>query len=245
MLHLNKFYRSGYYGENIIAERKLENGIWHMTTELVPNNVTNNQISNRAVVFGNGLHRKQFNVAHLLNKKSGLLGSGTLQIYACNAFYRDYTPDFLVVTDRVIADQVVRSGYTHDNIVYARVDLTLEFPKRFYLIPHDTYSDAGTTAIYLAAFDGHKRVYMIGFDNQDTPNYNNNVYAGTSGYDTLRTTISDTKWINDKATVFTVYDDVDFVLVTETGRQTLPEEWKYIPNLRQLSFRAMTLEADL
>ena len=245
MLNLNKFYRSTYFGENIIAERKLENGIWHMTTELVPNNVNNNQISNRAVVFGNGIQRKSFDVAHLLTKKSGLLGADTLQVYACNAFHRDYTPDFLVVTDRRIADQVVRSGYTHDNIVYARVDLTLEFPKRFYLIPHDTYSDAGTTAIYLAAFDGHKRVYMVGFDNQDTPGYNNNIYAGTLGYDSLRTTISDTKWINDKATVFRVYDDVDFVLVSETGRQTIPEEWKYFSNLRQLSFRDMVLEADL
>jgi hypothetical protein len=46
---------------------------------------------------------------------------------------------------------------TDNNIVYSRVDISLEFPRKFYLIPHDPYADSGSTAVYLAAFDGHKK----------------------------------------------------------------------------------------
>jgi hypothetical protein len=244
MLKLNKLYRKSYTGEDIIAKRYLENGVWTTVTERVPSNVTNNQISNRAVVFGNGISRSTFDPKHIIDHKSGLLGADTLQTYACNAFYRDYTPDFLVVTDRRIAGEIVKNKYTN-NITYARVDVTLEFPKKFYLIPHDVYADAGTTALYLAAFDGHKRIYMLGFDGQDTPGHNNNIYASTTGYDPVKFNISDEKWVNNQLAVINTYDDVDFVHVSETGRATIPEAWKYCTNLRRISYRDMVLEADL
>jgi len=245
MLKLNKLHRRGYIGEDIIARRTLENGQWTTVTEHVPSKVTNSQISNRAVVFGNGVHRKEFDPALILNKRSGLLGMYTLQTYACNAFYRDYTPDFLVVTDRIIAAELANTNFVKDNIVYTRVDITLEFPKKFYLIPHDIYADAGTTALYLAAFDGHKRIYMLGFDGQDNPKCNNNVYAGTNGYDPLRFTVSSDKWADNQKMLFDTYDDVDFVHVSQTGRMRIPESWKYCTNLRRISFRDFVLEADL
>lgn len=245
MLKLNKLYRRGYTGEEIIASRSLENGIWTTVTEHVPSNVTNSQTSNRAAVFGNGQGRVKFNPEIIIAHKSGLLGADTMQTYACNAFYRDHTPDFLVVTDRRIAKEIVDIDFTKDNIVYSRVDVTLEFPKKFYLIPHDVYADAGTTALYLAAFDGHKRIYMLGFDGQDTPGHNNNIYAGTSGYDPVNFNLSDQKWIDNQLAVFNTYNDVDFVHVSETGRQTIPESWKYCTNLRRISYRDMVLEADL
>ncbi len=244
MLKINKLYRKNYTGEDIIAKRYLENGVWTTVTERVPSNVTNNQISNRAVVFGNGISRSTFDPKHIIDHKSGLLGADTLQTYACNAFYRDYTSDFLVVTDRRIAGEIVKNKYTN-NITYARVDVTLEFPKKFYLIPHDVYADAGTTALYLAAFDGHKRIYMLGFDGQDTPGHNNNIYASTTGYDPVKFNISDEKWVNNQLAVINTYDDVDFVHVSETGRATIPEAWKYCTNLRRISYRDMVLEADL
>ncbi len=50
----SKLYRTDYTGEDIIQERVLQDGEWVSTTEHVPNNVINNQISNRAVVLGNG-----------------------------------------------------------------------------------------------------------------------------------------------------------------------------------------------
>ena len=245
MLKLNKRYRRGYVGEDIIAQRTLIEGNWETVTEHVPNRVTNNQISNRAVVFGNGESRLEFNTNHIMQHKSGLLGADTLQTYACNAFYRDFTPDFLVCTDRRIAQEMVASGFTTDNIVYTRVDIMLEFPGKFYLIPHDIYTDAGTTALYLAAFDGHKRIYLSGFDGQDSDVRNNNIYAGTNGYDAVTSTVSGVKWGDAQKTLFDTYDDVDFVHVSHTGRHRIPESWKYCANLRRISYRDMVLEADL
>jgi hypothetical protein len=245
MLKIQKLYRKDYTGEDIVASNTLEGGSWKTVTEHVPNNVINNQISNRAVVFGNGLHRQNFNPGWVINRRSGLLAATTLQSYACNAFYRDYTPDFLVVTSRDIAKEIVRTPYINENIVYTRVDITLEFPKKFYLIPHDLYADAGTAAIYLACFDGHKRVYLVGFDGQDTVDFNYNIYAGTNGYGAANSEVDSAKWAKAQKAVFDTYTDVDFVHVSESGSQRLPVSWKYCPNLRQISHRDMVIEADL
>lgn len=246
MLKLNgKLYRKDYTGEDIVQERVMEDGQWNTTTEHVPNNVINNQISNRAVIFGNGTGRQDFPIQHILNKKSGLLGAATLQSYACNAFYRDHTPNFLVVTSRVIAEELTKTNYTTDNIAYTRVDISLEFPRKFYLIPHDPYADAGTTAAYIAAFDGHKKIYLLGFNGQDTVGYNDNIYAGTNGYSASNTTVEDHKWIDGLHQLISVYDDVDFVRVTESGRRSTPAKWQSLTNLRQISFRDFVIETDL
>jgi hypothetical protein len=245
MLQLSKKYRRGYTGEDIIVERKHEGQRWWDVTEHVANAVTNNQISNRAVIFGNGESRLSFNVNHLLNKKSGLLGADTLQSYACNAFYREYTPDFLVVTSRIVADELSKTSYPTDNIVYTRVDISLEFPRKFYLIPHDPYADAGSTAAYIACFDGHKKIYLLGCEGQHEPNYNNNVYAGTPGYAGKNSDMLGNNWGESYRQLFQVYDDVDFVLVTPNGRYKTHDSWKACTNFRQISHRDMVLEADL
>ena len=241
----SKLYRTDYTGEDIIQERSLTDGQWVSTTEHVPNNIINNQISNRAVVFGNGESRLTFNTTNLLNKKSGLLGADTLQSYACNAFYRDYTPDFLIVTSRIIADELSKTTYPTDNIVYTRVDISLEFPRKFYLIPRDPYADAGATAAYIACFDGHKKIYLLGCEGQFEANYNNNVYAGTNGYGAKDADVTGHNWEESYLQLFQVYDDVDFVLVTDSGRHSTFDSWRACTNFRQISHRDMVLEADL
>ena len=49
----DKQYRRDYTGEKIVVSRTVEKNNWLSETEEVPNRVTNRQISNRAVVFGN------------------------------------------------------------------------------------------------------------------------------------------------------------------------------------------------
>lgn len=245
MLKIANHYRTNYRGENIVVDRNYTDGIWHDTTESVPNAVENNQISNRAVVLGNGPSRLTFNLQHLKHY-SGHLGADTVQTYGCNALYRDFTPDFLVVNGNpTIVKELAESEYVDDNIVYTSSIHLLEYPNKFYLIPHDPYTDAGTTALYLAAFDGHKKVFMLGFDGQPDQNYNYNVYADTNGYDTVRTNILDQKWINDRRQVFDVYDDVEFIRVTQFNTERIPESWKYCTNFRQISHTEFVLEASL
>ena len=244
MLHLNKKYRRGYTGEDIIVERSLDGGMWKTITETVPNRVTNRQISNTAVVIGNGVNRLGFDLQNL-KKASGLLGSRTVQTYGCNALYRDFTPDFLVaVGNNGIVDEIAGSGYTNENIVYSSAIHLLEFPGKFYLIPYDVYADAGTTAAYLAAFDEHKKIYLIGFDGHE-PGWNNNVYAGTVGYDPKDSTIEHSEWISNHKQLIDTYDDVDFAWVTPRGTNLIPEPLKPCLNFRQIDFRQLVLECDL
>lgn len=245
MLKLNKLYRRYYRGEDIVVERNYSNGVWHDTTENVPNAVINNQISNRAIVLGNGPSRAEFNLNLIKNHKGGLLGSGRLQSYGCNALHRDFSPDFLVATSNDIVKEVVRSGYTNSHIVYTHNTQLLEYPNKFYLIPHDPYTDAGTTALYIAAFDGHKKIYMMGFDGQDSPGYNYNVYAGTPGYQSIRDTVDDFKWIRDQKTVFNTYNDTEFIRVTKKGIEPIPKEWQGCLNFRVINWNQFAREVDL
>lgn len=209
MLHLNKKYRRGYVSEDIIVERKLEGGTWKTTTESVPNRITNRQISNTAIIIGNGINRLGFDLSQL-KKPSGLLGARTVQTYGCNALYRDFAPDFLVaVGNNGIVDEIADRGYTNDHIVYAGAIHLLEFPGKFYLIPYDVYADAGTTAAYIAAFDEHKKIYLIGFDGQEPGDWNNNVYAGTRCYDAKNIGVDHREWVLNRKQLFDVYDDVD------------------------------------
>ena len=244
MLKVAKSYRKDYTGEDIIVERKKEGTHWYETVETVLNAVTNNQISNRAVVVGNSPTRLEFNIQNL-KKFSGLLGADTLQIYGCNALYRDFTPDFLVSHGNDIVKELAESEYIKDNIVYTNAIHLLEYPNKFYLIPYNPYADAGTTAAYIAAFDGHKKIYLLGFDEQDSENYNFNVYAGTNGYDAVDAEILSDTWITNRIELFNLYDDVDFIWVTPRGRSTVSESHKYCTNFRQISHRDFVLETDL
>lgn len=247
MLIIDKKFRNTYFSEDIIMERAYTNGQWENTVETIQNAVENNQISNQAVVFGNGLSRKKIDNKLIVNHLGGVLGSKSLQTYGCNAIYREHVVDFLVVLDPKMAKELSDSGYATNNIVYTRVLNTLEYPNLFYLIPNDPYADAGTTAAYIAAFDGHKKIFLLGFDGQDTQGINNNIYAGTNGYDSLYTDIqyNDIIWKDNLYRLFSVYDDVDFVWVTEAGRSTMHESWKYLTNVRQISFHNFVIEASI
>lgn len=245
MLDLRKRYRRNYIGEPIVVQRTYTKGRWQDVTETVPNVITNSQISNQAVVLGNGPSRLEFDLRHIKNHRGGLLGSRRLQSYGCNALYRDFAPDFLVTTGVDMVNELAYSSYVNDHIVYTNsVDLKNN-PGKFYLIPHNPYTDAGTTALYLAAFDGHQKVFMLGFDGQDSENYNYNVYAGTPGYQSKQTTINDSKWIKDRKTLFDTYNDTEFIRVTKKNTEPIPESWRYCINFRTIDQNQFVIEADL
>jgi hypothetical protein len=245
MKSIQKLYRSTYTGEEVITNMSYEGGTWNIERETIDNAVFNNQISNKAIIIGNGESRKQMNLNLIKNHKGGLLASGALQSYGCNALYRDFSPNFLVTNGKEITTEIADSGYANDNIVYAHANSMLDYPGKFYLIPQDPSWNAGAIATYLACFDGHKTVYLLGFDGIDTPTSGYNVYHGTNGYPEPSYGYSDEFWVKSMMIIFNTYDDVDFVRVMPTKFWNMPEVWKYVPNLRQIDFREFTLEVDL
>jgi hypothetical protein len=216
----------------------------------VPSAVTNRQISNRAVVLGNGTSRAKLypngNLFQLLdNHKGGLLAAGAVQTYGCNAIVRDYMPDFVVANDEM-AQEIVEQGYWYNNIIYGTNAMVLSYPGKFYMVPQSPNWDMGATAAYLACFDGHKTVYLMGFDTHsgDTT-YQHNVYSGTRGYPAVESLTTETYFEKTLKQVMDLYSDVDFVRVSPTKDYYMPDSWKYQLNLRQIDFREFTLEVDL
>jgi hypothetical protein len=112
-------------------------------------------------------------------------------------------------------------------------------------VPQDYVSNAGTVATYLACFDGHEKIYLLGFDNGAGENYSNNMYADTNGYTNIHQNYSDDYWIMAMEHVMSVYNEVEFVRVTSTPNYVCPPGWRKLPNFRQISFNQYIIEADL
>jgi hypothetical protein len=250
MQKIKQLYRSNYTGEGIIRDLVWEDGEWKRTVEYVPNVVENKQISGKAVVLGNGISRTmlypQGNLFQLLNNhKGGLLAAGRVQTYGCNAIVRDYMPDFVCANDEMAAE-IVEKGYWYNNIIYGTNAMVLGYPGKFYMVPQAPNWDMGATAAYLACFDGHKTVYLMGFDlHTGDTNYQHNVYSGTRGYPAIESLTTETYFENTMLRVMKLYNDVDFVRVMPTKEYYMPESWKYQLNLRQITFDEFVREVDL
>lgn len=246
MQQLEKLYRFDYTGEHIVTEMRHVNSTWEYQREFVPNPVTNTHISNQAVVIGNGSTRRGFDLTPIKLHKGGLLASNALQSYGCNASYRDLESHFLVASSDAMAHELATNGYCDNHIVYASSEIVLKYPGRFYLIPQDVQFDAGSVATYLACFDGHKKVFLLGFD-AETGDYEDNMYIGTNGYAATAKENSNTSGFYTKSLlqIMNLYNDVDFVRVMPSEYSYMPEEWKYVTNLRQITYRNFVLEADL
>jgi hypothetical protein len=236
MQTVKKIFRNTFHGEDIYSRATYTNGVWSYDKEHVPNIVNNQRFGQRAVVIGNGLSRQAFDSNILKNKK--------IQTYGCNALYRDFEPNFLVAVGKDIAKEIRIQGYAATHVVYSTPDNILNYPGTFHLIPQNPSWNAGALAAYLACFDGHSTVYLIGHDGIDTPGNPNNIYRDTQGYTDYSNT-TDKFWALSMGHVFKTYNLVDFVLVNDTGRGYMPVEWSGYTNLRRISFRDFVLECDL
>ncbi len=224
---IKQLYRENYTGESVVSQLTMQGGEWNIQREWVPNAITNSFTTTQALVIGNGPSwqdpQSGFDLSHVARHKGGLFGTDRLQTYGTNGLFKKFSPDFLVVDDND-AKEVAQSGYTNDHIVYAHGTKILEFPGKFYLIPQDPSWNAGSVATYMACFDGHKKIFLMGFD-------------GAQGNDAF--------YEQTMAQLFKLYADVDFVRVCPTREFYMPESWKYQVNLRQITFRDFVLEADI
>jgi hypothetical protein len=245
MQKLKRLYRSNYAGENIVTQLHLSFGEWNPTTEFVPNNVTNTYTTNQAIAIGNGESRLSVNLNFISQHQGGLLAQNKLQVYACNAAYRDFPPDFLIATGDEIVKEIANSGYCDNNIVYATADAVLKYPNKFYLIPQNVLNDAGSIAAYMACFDGHKKVYLLGYDNYDKHSPYNNVYKNTNGYLTSEHTDNGEFFARSLHDVMSTYDDVEFIRIMPSTTYWMHDSWKPLLNFRQISYRDFVLEADV
>jgi hypothetical protein len=175
-----------------------------------------------AFVLGNGISRKDISLSWLEP-----LG----KIYGCNALYREYTPYALVATDRPIATEIQNSGYAQKNTFYTRRPLE-GLGARRVPDPYFGYS-SGPIATAIAAQDGHRRIFMLGFDMGPTEHKQfNNIYAGTEFYkspDALPTFTGN--WAKQLAKIMGNYATTHFVRLYGPTTAKIPE-LEAIPNLQ-------------
>ncbi len=242
---IERTFREDYIGEFLIHSRVLKDGIYEEEREWVPNNITLDIDSDSAVVFGNGTSRLHFDFDWIARHRGGHLNKHKLYSYGCNAFYRDYSPDFLVVTGEGMAEEVADSGYCDDHIVYTQSRFVTEYPGKFQLVPYGVKANAGSMATYLAAFDGFKRIFLVGFDTHDTPGLNNNMYAGTDNYEGKDVDIEDAKWSNQMTQIFKQFHDTKFYRAMPGPNPVTPLAWKGCLNYENVTFRRFISYADL
>lgn len=244
MQQLQKLYRSNYAGENIITQMQLIDGTWIPETEFVPNPITNSVPRTQAVAIGNGESRSDFDLRFVTGHKGGY-AHDRLQSYGCNAVYRNFTPDFLITVGDAISQEIVESGYCEDNIVYANADLVTQYPGKFYLIPQNPLLNAGTLAAYMACFDGHSKVFLIGYDMYDEENVINNIYKDTNGYGSSSDRENGEFYVMSLVMIMQLYSEVEFVRVMLNENHWTHPEMDSTPNFRQIDYRTFVLEADI
>ena len=178
-----------------------------------------------AFVLGNGISRKGIDVNHLLT-----LGD----VYGCNALYRTHTPTVLVATDTPIAEAIQNSGYSKQNRFYTR--RPIEGSGAMPLITQYRGFSSGPNALAIAATDGHKKIFLLGFDLGPTlAGQFNNVYADTEFYkksDALPTFSGN--WVRQIRTVAMDFPEIEFVRVH--GETTADvEEFKNLKNMKSMT----------
>jgi len=188
-------FRADYPGEFVIVKTTWSGGKKEQVREWIENPIVNQHISGRAACIGDLHQQSVFDVRNLQNHRGGLLGSKKLQVYGTGEVAEYIKMDFAVECHTEILERLLTSNYAEDHIVYSTARMCIEHPGKFYLIPYNPMLINRVLPVYLAAFDGHKEIFLIGYD-KDTQEQNSN-------------------WIPQLVNLFRTYTGVRFYLVGE------------------------------
>jgi hypothetical protein len=206
-------YRYDYPGEFVILESKWSGGRKTETREWIPNPIENQHISGRAACIGSTIDQWKFDYTRLARHRGGLLSSKKLQTYGTGEIAQQMRLDFSVETNASVLANIKQLDYHQNNIVYTTSRNCINNPGDFYLIPNRSLVEDSVTVVYLAAFDGHREIFLLGY-NKETPR----------GRDT---------WEQDIEQIFRTYP-VEFYLI---GEPTLaPESWLECNNVRTMPY---------
>lgn len=196
--------------------------------------------SGSAICLGNGTSRLDYSVQKFSRTNERKILKYYNVMYGCNAIHRDWQPDFLCVTNQMIAARIPKTDHS---TVYAPKEIMRRHEK-MNLLPGGYRLDAGSAAAYLACFHGAKRVFLYGYDGQKDLSFNNNVYAGTEFYDSVDQAVGDDQWIKNLNNVIAAYPDVEFIRVapnSSDGYRVLQRNSNY----QVVDFRKFVSLADL
>lgn len=216
-------YRSDYPGEFIITQSTWSGGKKSQTREWVENPIENQHISGRAVCIGSSHDRDQFDYTRLQRHRGGLLGSKKLQTYGIGLIASQMRLDFAVEIDDELLKELIDINYYQDNVVYTTPRNCLKYPGSFYLTPYSPGLIKQALPLYLSAFDGHKEIFMIG--------YNQHTVAGN------------TAWQAQVAQVMSAYSGTKFNIVG-TPHHAI-DSWLELSNVERMTYREFISHCDV
>jgi hypothetical protein len=184
-----------------------------------------------AFVLGNGRSRLNLNPEQLLE-------IGT--VYGCNAIYREISPHFLIAVDVKMVNEIIASGYHKNNQVWTNPNkgITSKTYINFFS-PHKGWS-SGPTALWMACGQGHREIYIFGFDYMGLNGKFNNVYADTFNY--KKSSDSATyhgNWLNQTEKTIREYKNISFVRVIEPDA-FIPDKLNSLSNLSHITYKELT-----
>ena len=166
-----------------------------------------------AFVLGNGVSRLAVDLHQLRD-----LGT----TYGCNALYREFAPHVLISTDRPISDRIQQEGYANTHRMLTRRPIPGSGAMR---VPQEYYGfSSGPIATAQACLDGHRVIYLVGFDMGPLHNQFNNVYADTEFYkkSSARPTYTG-NWVRQIQTISRTFTDRSFIRVQGATTAPIPE----------------------
>mgnify|MGYP001290033955 CR=1 FL=1 len=231
---LGKFYTKDYTGETVSQNVSWKNRNDPSSMVWAEKTILNEDHNGVAHIIGNSKSRLDFDLNLIkYGQTGGADGVKSVgQTYGCNLLYKDFAPDFLVCTNRVLCKELSESEYCKDNIVFSNVKNILEFSNCFHLYPNFRQKSTGALALQLACADGHKKIFLLGMttytDSKD------NVYHSNEAYGDVHVQGANNKFVNDCANIFLLYDDVQFYYVAEYIG-LMPEAYNWIPNVKEIN----------
>lgn len=181
----------------------------------------------KAFVLGNGRSRLDVKLKKLSKR-------GT--VYGCNALYRDYTPNYLIAVDPKMIVEICEKGYQLENEVWTNPNSRYDRYKNLKFFKNPRGWSSGPTALMKACQDGHKELFILGFDYYGIDNQVNNVYADTPNYKrSTESAIYYGNWMRQTETVMKEFSDKYFYRVISPVTKIIPE-WSQLNNLRQITY---------
>jgi len=222
---MQELYRADYEGEYVVTSLTIKNGKREQTREYVENPLKIKSISGRAVCVSNGAGSQQFPL-HMLSGRQGLLDSLAVHSYATGGLYTQFEPNFHVTFNEDLLNDLIKRDLTEKIMVYTSTTQCLKHPGEFFIIPYGVKTTEEGVAAYLAAFDGHEEVYLVGYDEY--------TLDGLRRRDTMITSVGN---------VMAAYPGTKFYHCIHQGNT--PEEWKKHKNLSTITINQFRSECDI
>jgi len=224
MAKIDKSLYSKEEWHKIRQERRNEKRLKNLSNT---NNIENLSSNDIAFVIGNGVSRLPIDLEQL--KSIG-------KVYACNAVYRTFRPDFLVAVDVKMILEINKAGFQHKNQVWTNPNRSYERIKNLNFFSPSKGWSSGPTALWLATQHQYKKIYILGFDFRGSKQGRmfNNIYADTANY--KKSTDGATffgNWMRQTTSVIKQNTDIEYKRVIAPDNYC-PEELNKFNNLENI-----------